>query len=172
MAREDDELRRRIQALTEFHNSIAALLEISDVNPNAWAGQPAIAPKPGRESDWRQAKANVDRVAPKAARSFETAGMFVEWKPPGTWNTYRINPAVQWGTILEPDPRFGVDVLEACINQTLGALEDRLHDPATRLRPSLPSIQGRHVSAVFKWIAGIGAAVVAAGIAAWLGWVG
>jgi hypothetical protein len=78
-----------------------------------------------------------------------------------------VATSLQWTTILGPDPRFGLDVLYACMNQTLGALEDRLQNPPTRAAGSIPGIEGKHLSAVFKWILTVLGGLIVGGIAYW-----
>jgi hypothetical protein len=53
------------------------------------------------------------------------------------------------------------------MNQTLGALEDRLQNPPTRAAGSIPGIEGKHLSAVFKWIFTVLGGLIVAGIAYW-----
>src|SRR5688572_16123941 len=122
------ELRRRLEDLTEFHRLVGEVLALSVMSQSGWDGV-RVTPKQGRESEWLRAKSQVDRHAARAARAFSESGIHVMWKPPGTWNQYPINPGSQWGTILEESPRFSVEVLDACTNQAIGALDARIDDP-------------------------------------------
>lgn len=123
------ELKRRIDDLVLFHQLLGRLLDVSDVVGDGWGDSPRVVPKTASVSEWHAAKAAMDRHAARAARAFAEAGMHLLWKPPGTWNEYPLNPALQWATICDEHPRFGLDVLEACTNQAIGALDARIDDP-------------------------------------------
>lgn len=123
------DLRRRLDDLSTFHRLLGALLEVSTVEPTGWSNKLRVTPKHGQESEWFSAKAGVDRHAARAVRAFDEAGAHMRWSPPGTMNQYPLNPASQWATICEEDPIFGIDALDTCINQALGALESRIDDP-------------------------------------------
>jgi hypothetical protein len=123
---------RHIESLEVFVRAVGELLGPSNLETRSFSGDPTVVPRPGAAEQWRQKRAAVDRAAPAAARAFAEAGVGISWKPPGTWNTYSVNPAVEWSTILEESPKFSVDVLEAVCNQALGSLETGAYEVEAR----------------------------------------
>lgn len=164
---EKDEIRKRVEALARFRNALIELMNMTDFNADPWGDRPAATPKPGTGPQWQQAKALVDQLSTGAAKSFSLAGVFVEWKPRGTFDRYRVNPGAEWDTILTYDPKFTPDVLEACMNRAKGSLDEQLESARTF---SLPSIRWSHLSPFFKWLVRIGTPALSAGLIYWLGW--
>lgn len=164
---------QHLAAIQRFHSAIAELLEVSDFEQRSWGGGPTPVPKPGQAPEWNSRKAMVDRSAPAAARAFVEAGVGMNWKPPGTWNQYPVNPAIEWATILEDHPKFGLDVLEAVCNQALGSLESGAYELDRRKSPALRLNIGEHVpEALVVFIATVVAGLIVAFAAFKLGWVG
>jgi hypothetical protein len=96
----------------------------------------------------------------------------------------RVNPAVQWRTILDFDPRFPPTAILAVCNQAIGVLEAQAEDAEeheqslaakvegiTRIAPGLPRDGTGHLRTTFlASIVGIPAALAVAFIAYLLGW--
>jgi len=168
MKRADAE--RRIKALVDFHEAVGAVLKLTDFADDGF-GRRATRPKPGRVQEWRAAKATADRLAPKAARSYDIVNATVSFKPSGTWNRYPVNPATQWATVLSDDPMFGLDLFETMTNQAIGAYEDAIEDPPKRQRSTLFVSAG----GVSKWLAVVVGTIIATlaatGLAVWIGWI-
>jgi hypothetical protein len=166
--------RRHIEAVEKFVRALGDLLALSTLENRSYSGGGTVVPRPGHESVWRQRRAAVDRSAPAAARAFMEAGVWIDWKPPGTWSTQPVNPAAGWGTILEDFPRFGVDVLEAVCNQALGSLESEAYLlPDKRPRRHRGAFFRGHLAALL--VASVGTLVggiAVAYLAFRLGWVG
>lgn len=103
----------------------------------------------------------------------------MNWKPRGTFQTQPVNPAVEWATILDWDPKFPVEAILSVCSQALGILdmqaqaaEEREGRPFNRLRSWLPRVVGawfRHARPVVRWAGGIAATVVAAALIYMLG---
>jgi hypothetical protein len=164
---ERKELSRRLEALANFRNALIDFVNLSEFSEDDWIGRPPIKPRPGRDSEWRQAQGLVDQLAPRAAKSFLLANVVLSWKQAGSMNRYPINPATEWRTVLASDPRAGLDNLEACMNQAKGALEEQFE---TAPNFSLPGIRWSQISPFFKWVLTIATPVLTAGIIYWLGW--
>ncbi len=113
--------------------------------------EPYVMPKPGHEHQWQRACSAVNRTAAGAAIAFNASGTVVNWKPPGyaPGTVFRINPASEWTTILSADPKFGVDVLQQCIDYALGALDALVVEERHRKPRSKPPRESRH------WLAGV-----------------
>jgi hypothetical protein len=159
-----------VTVLEEFHDALTQLLDITELDGGVWGGPQARATA-GYEAAWRELRARVDRLAPRAARAFDDAGITIPWQAPGTTNTYTINPGTEWRTILDRAPRVNAPELEACIRSAQGVLEDRIERPTPPSSSSAPFVRARrHVPSVAKWLAGVVAPVLAAGLIYLLGW--
>lgn len=172
MARRSDPT-PHINAINHFMTALGELLDVSQRDSYS----DTIVAKPGQAADWQNRRFAVDRLAPAAARAFIEAGVGVEWKPPGTWSTYPVNPAVEWATILSDFPKFGIDVLLATCHQALGSLESHAYEVPVRPRARPP----HHIFGIIRRHAGVFIVTVAATIlggvvVAWaafqFGWVG
>lgn len=160
-----DEANRRIAALTEFADAIGTFNGLSQIDYDG------CQPRPGREQEWSEAKARVDRLVMKAGRSFATAGVWVEHSPPGTHASQPVDPASLWQVCLQPNSWYPLADLHREINRAIGSIEDKRDDPPRQSRDV--SLQGFSIGG---WMATVSAAVVAGLIVALvvyqLGWVG
>ena len=116
--------RRRIADIEAFLNALNAFLAVCDREPDDYFGvsNPRWWPKPGREAEAAQLAAQVDRVSGRAAQAFGT-DFWIDWKPRGTMQTQRVNPAYRWRSILDEDPDLTVDIIFSVSNQAIGALD-------------------------------------------------
>ena len=184
------EAQRRRTAITVFADALGQLLEVSDVRQPDPYGlnygyEPYVMHQQGMESEWSRRRNAVDLAAPKAAIAFQATGVIIAWKPPGyaPGTTFPVNPATEWGTVLETDPKFGLDVLQQVINQALGTLdalvEEEQHQsrerrPKTKSTRSTPAKRGGLTAT--EWMITVVGLVIAGLIVAYLayrfGWVG
>lgn len=160
------DLRRQVEDLKLFTHLLEGVLALSTFVSDGWSGRQQLQPKPGREQEWYAAKAAVDRHAARAARAFAESQMHILWKPPGTWDTVPLNPASQWGTIFEEFPRFSLEALEACTNQAIGALEDRIDNPIRGERG--PKIEALNPAVRLVWRFAV--FLIGGLFLAWLAW--
>ena len=159
------ELRQRIEDLETFHRLLGGLLEVSEFVPDHWGGE-RVAPAPGRQAEWLQAKGALDRQAPVAGRAFEEARMFILWRPPGAHSPEPLNPGPAWATICDDRQRFSLRALDDCTLQAMGALEDRIHHPIKGER----GLRSASVHPLLRWV-WQGVAFLASGLfLAWLAW--
>ena len=92
---------------------------------------PSWTPKPGRQAEATRLAAEVDRASGRAAVGLG-GEFFIDWKPRGTTQTKRVNPAATWRTILSDDPAFPADAIFAVCNQALGVLDMRATEAEER----------------------------------------
>jgi hypothetical protein len=170
-------LRKKQADIEAFINALNALLQSLEPVQDMWGGPPRYLPRQGMESEAGRMRFEVDRVAGRAAYAFAEAGVFVDFKPRGTFQTQHVSPAQTWATILSEDPMFGLDVILACCSQALGTLdmraeaaEEEERNPTPRAEPpKVRRVRASHLTPVVKWAASIAAAVIGAGIVYWLG---
>jgi hypothetical protein len=81
-----------------------------------------VRPRPGQKDEAARLAVEVDQLSGRAALAFG-GQHFIDWSPRGTMQTVRVNPAVQWRTILDFDPRFPPSAILAVCNQAVGVLE-------------------------------------------------
>jgi len=113
----------RISELQEFHAALCRLVDESDYEARSYSGPPTIVPRSGRSHQWAAARANVDRLAARAAHTLQAVNVGIAHKRPGEMVPVPVNPAATWATLLSDRPMFSVEDLEACINQAIGGLE-------------------------------------------------
>jgi hypothetical protein len=189
----EPEAQRRRSAITAFADALRQLLEVSDVRQPDPFGfnygyEPYVMPQRGMESEWSRRRNAVDLAAPKAGLAFQATGVGIAWKPPGyaPGTSLPVNPATEWASVLDTDPKFGLDVLQQVINQALGTLDalveeesHRSRERSPRTRGGVPKSAGRAKRGGFtatEWVFTIVGLVVAGLIVAYLayrfGWVG
>jgi hypothetical protein len=91
------------------------------------------------------AKRRLSALTAPAAAALEVAGVFVEYKPSGTWQTKPMNPVLVWPTILTDSPMIDVNLILHSCNVALGWLvvdSKRAHS----VEHSLAGLVGRFVS--------------------------
>jgi hypothetical protein len=175
--------RRHARDLRAFGDALNSLLEVLQRTEGLdFMGYPGPwVPRPGQEVEAGRRRAAVDMLTGRAAYAVQAAGVFVQWKPSGTFQTVPLNPAAEWSTIINPDPRFDADTIFACVRQALGILDMKAEEAAeAELRPARPAARkvagaaGYGLRPLARWaVAGAGTVallVVAAGVTYWLGW--
>jgi hypothetical protein len=173
-------LKRRQADIEAFVGALNHLLSTLEPDQRSYLGGPAWVPQAGRELEAAQLRGEVDRVAGRAAAAFASIPVFVEWKPPGTWQTQPVDPAQAWATILSDSPMFGPDVIFACANQALGVLDTQIveaeEEKATE--PAKPPSREGHRSGghawreATKWAGAVAGGLLVAYLAYRLGWSG
>jgi hypothetical protein len=172
-------LRKRQSDLEAFQVALQRFLEVMEPHHNGLLYDSAATwvPRPGQETEAVRRKADVDRVAGRAAYAFAAAGSFVAWKPRGTFQTVPVNPATEWATILERDPRFDVETIFACCSQSFGLLEMKIEEAeeyerqkVRRFLRGLARLTGSGLRPVVRWTARAIGALAIAGATYLLGW--
>ena len=163
------EAERRSKALVDFRNAVGDVLDLTDF-VEAGYGRRAVRPEPGHEKEWYAAKSTADRLVAAAARSFDTVGANISYKPRGTFGRYPINPASTWETILGADPMYDPSLLDTMTNQAIGAYESLVDDPPRAQRVSADGVS--FPGWLAGLVAGVAATVIGGGILYSLGWVG
>lgn len=124
-----------MEAYAEF---VDCLQPVSDSFRQKWRV------RPGAEARFQQVMPRVAAASGRAARAFDASGQHVEYKPPGTWNTHRVNPALVWSTLLDDYPVVTPDLMFTVGGQAVGILES-LHEEATARERGLPGLLARFV---------------------------
>lgn len=116
--------RRRHDNVQAFSLALARFLDVCESREGDALGifYSSWTPQPGREAEAARLAAEVDRVAGRAAVALGHE-FFIDWKPRGTMQTQRVNPAAGWRTILDLDPSFPAEAIFAVCNQALGVLD-------------------------------------------------
>jgi hypothetical protein len=173
--------RRYARELQAFGDALQQLLDVMEQTEGLdFIGYPGMwVPRPGHEAEAGRRRAAVDVLTGRAAYAVNASGVHVQWKPSGTFQTVAINPAAEWSTIIQEDPRFDVDTIFACIRQALGILEMKAEEAEERERVqptarSVADITARGLAPFARWTAraagSLALLVVGAGIVYWLGW--
>ena len=55
-------------------------------------------PKHGRRLHAERLASELARLARPAAEAFDASGVWIDYTPPGTWQTKPVNPALTWST--------------------------------------------------------------------------
>jgi hypothetical protein len=175
--------RKRRDDVIAFASALRRFLDVCEGGEETFVGVMPVSPRAGQEAEAARLADEVDRLSGRAALAF--AGQhFIAWQPRGTMQTVRVNPAVQWRTILDFDPRFPPSAILAVCNQAIGVLEAQAEDAeehkqsrveqverGTRIavgRPFGPTGQLR--TAFLASIVGIPAALIVAYLGYLLGW--
>jgi hypothetical protein len=145
MRSNDIEAHRR--AILEFGGTFKELLEnMKPVQADSFLTSfPKWIPLPGCEARVAELNGKLSGLTGPAAEAMSIAGVFVDYKPSGTWQTVPINPVTAWPTILTDDPMIDANLIVHSCNVALG----NLATSATRARSaerSLAGFVGRFVS--------------------------
>ncbi len=110
-------------------------------------GRSFLEPIPGSEDTAARLCGEVEVLAGAAADGFTAAGIAIDWKPPGTFSTTSVNPALVWSAALEPDPlvHVGIDAIDSCCRRAIGRLEGLLEEQEERER-GFAGVLGRFLS--------------------------
>ncbi|MDQ5820812.1 MAG: hypothetical protein M3540_05170 [Actinomycetota bacterium] len=122
-------LRRRRADIDSFAAALRELLGLFEADEWSAGGYPSWKPRAdAAPAELARLAAKVDLLAGPAALAFQDSGVFVDWKPRGTMQTQRVNPAPAWRTIFDRDPMFGPDLILQLCAQASGLLETRALD--------------------------------------------
>ena len=69
-------------------------------SPYSSSSFPRWAPKAGREAHAERLAARLTMLAGPAAEALALSGSYLDYKPPGTWQTQSVNPILLWSTML------------------------------------------------------------------------
>jgi hypothetical protein len=130
-----DEYQRAAKHLGDFLVAFDQLM--ADLEPAPASGLsrfPRWEPKPGRRSDAERHAGEVQRLAGPAAEAFDLSGSWINYKPPGTWQTQPINPALAWSTMFDEMPMVDPSLVATVGRQALSLLEHRGSEQAARQR--------------------------------------
>ena len=175
--------RKRCDDVIAFGRAFQGLLDVCEGGEETFVGVMPVRPRPGQDTEAARLAAQVDQLSGRAALAFG-GQHFIDWSPRGTMQTVRVNPAVQWRTILDFDPRFPPSAILAVCNQAVGVLEAQAEDAeeheqslagkmerATRVTPGLPRDHAGNLRTAFlASFVGIPAALIVAYLAYLLGW--
>jgi hypothetical protein len=175
------DIRKRQADLRAFVEALGRFLATMERHETTFLTESSWTPRPGQEAEATRLRLEVDRLAGRAAYAIHQAGVFVDWKPRGTFQTQPVNPAIEWGTILDWDPKFPVDAILSCAATADGILdmqievaEGRESRPLYGLRSRLPrpSVEWArsHARGIVGWAAGVAGLLVVAFLTDWFGW--
>jgi hypothetical protein len=128
-----DEYQRAAKNLRDFLLAFDQL--ILDLEPTSGYGRfPRWEPKPDRRTHADRLASELARLAGPAAEAFDASGVYIDYKPPGTWQTRPVNPALIWSTIFDETPMFDPSLMAIVGRQALGLLEHKRDEQAARQR--------------------------------------
>jgi hypothetical protein len=124
------------RAAENIHDFLVAFNQLmQDLEPTGALGRfPRWEPKPSRRADAERHAGEVQRLAGPAAEAFELSGQWINYKPPATWQTQPVNPALAWSTIFDEMPMFDPSLLANVGGQALSLLQHRGSEQAARQR--------------------------------------
>lgn len=130
--RADDYARaaRNLRSFLEAFDELVGELEPDAGSP--LSSFPAWRPKYGHDTRVGVLRAKVAGLTGAAAMAFNTAGAWLDYKPPGTWNRQPVNPAVVWATIFDDEPMLDPPLVTQIGLQALGLLEHMRVEQAER----------------------------------------
>jgi hypothetical protein len=122
MRSEDIEEHR--QAIVEFGQHLQELLaNMEPVAADSFLTRfPKWVPKAGSEMRVAELSGQLSSLTGPAAAAVEAAGVSVDYKPSGTWQTVPMNPVMAWSTILTDNPMIDVNLILHSCNMALGRL--------------------------------------------------
>jgi len=128
-----DEYARAAKALDAFLVAFERLRQ--EVQPVSNFGMSAHwQTKPGRAAQAQAAATQVALLAAAAAEAFDVSGMGIDYKPPGTFQTQAVNPALIWSTMFDERPMVDPQLISVVGAQALGRLEHLREVQAARQR--------------------------------------
>lgn len=128
-----DEYARAARNLGDFLEAFNAMVtELAPVTSGFNSSFPRWQPRSGREARADELRAKTAVLTGPAAHAFGAAGVWVDYKPPGTWERQRINPAVVWSTIFDDTPMLDPSLMNQVGLQALGLLEHERDEQAER----------------------------------------
>jgi hypothetical protein len=192
-----DQYARAVTNLRDFLEAFNEMLaELEPVASGGLSSFPAWRARHGREAQADALRAKVAALAGPAALAFDAAGVWIDYKPPGTWQQQPINPALVCSTMFGNTPMLDPSLVNQVGLQALGLLEQERDEqaerekgfvgviawfvtlgPRIRAAAGLPprSAPGVAVTSIVVLVQGILVAVVGGAlvfpVASWLGWL-
>ena len=128
-----DDYARAARNLRSFLEAFDELVgELEPVAGSPLSSFPAWRPKYGHDTRVGVIRAKVAGLTGAAAMAFNTAGAWLDYKPPGTWTRQPVNPAVVWATIFDDEPMLDPPLVTQIGLQALGLLEHMRDEQAER----------------------------------------
>jgi hypothetical protein len=128
-----DEYRRAADNLGRFLVAFDQLIENCERwQPGLASGFEQLCPRPDRRQEAARLMDEVSSLAGPAAQAFEISGMGMDYKPSGTWQRQRVNPALVWSTIFNEQPMLDPPLMRVIGRQALGELESKYAEQAAR----------------------------------------
>lgn len=115
--------------LEAFNEMVAELTPVQSGFQSSFSGWRA---RPGRETQADALRAKTAGLSGPAALAFDAAGVWVDYKPPGTWHRQTINPALVWSTMFDDTPMLDPALVNQVGLQALGLLEHNRDEQAAR----------------------------------------
>jgi hypothetical protein len=103
-----------------------------------WAA--TLIPGDGFQGGWTSTRESLilaPRVAEAGARAaagFDAAGVGVQWKRPGTFQTVPVNPGLVWSTLTDSLPMVTPELMQIVGAQAIGRLDSLAVEAAERER--------------------------------------
>lgn len=192
-----DQYARAVTNLRDFLEGFNEMLaEFEPVMSGALSSFPAWRARAGHEAQADALRAKAAVLAGPAAHAFDAAGVWIDYKPPGTWQQRPVNPALVWSTMFSDTPMLDPSLVNQIGLQALGLLENARDEqaerekgfvgaiawfltlgPRIRAAAGLPprSAPGIVVTSVVVLIQGVLVAAVGGALvfplAGWLGWL-
>ncbi|MDZ5662350.1 hypothetical protein SFC79_11295 [Nocardioides sp. S-58] len=129
-AAEYDRPIKNLDAFLTSLSNLIALMEPSD----RWDGPRWRLMRGASEAEADRLWREVASLAGPAADAFNLSGMGIDYKPPGTWQTKPVNPALVWSSCFGESP-IGEPALILMVGaQALGQLRHERDEQADRER--------------------------------------
>ncbi|WP_296602233.1 hypothetical protein [Nocardioides sp.] len=91
-----------------------------------------LAPRRGHEARADALCTKLALLTGAASYALEAAGIYMDYKPPGTWETTPINPVAVWSTMLDRTPMLNPTMLSQMCLQGVGLLEHMRDEQAEK----------------------------------------
>jgi hypothetical protein len=128
-----DEYQRAAKNLRDFLAVFERLIQVVEPVPG-YGSFTRYWPTPDRRSESERLANDVATLAGPAAEAFDAVGIGIDYKPPGTWQTKSINPALVWSTIFDEMPMLDPHLMGVVGLQALGLLEHKRREQEARQR--------------------------------------
>ena len=130
-AAEYDRAAKHLRAFMDAFDDLFAQLQPTQ-SGFASSSCPRWTPKSGREAQAEQLAARVTMLAGPAAEALAISGSYLDYKPPGTWQTQVTNPILVWSTMLTDKAMLDPHLMSVTCGQGLGLLENWRDEQAER----------------------------------------
>ena len=130
-----DDYARAATSLRAFLDAFNEMLsELEPISSGGFGSFPTWRPRQGSDARAAALRGKAAALAGPAAVAFNTAGIAIDYKPPGTWSRQAVNPALVWSTMFDDMPMLEPSLLNQVGFQALGLLEHKrpCHPPGGR----------------------------------------